>query len=106
MADIPRRPRSGNPTTPENYPTAAPQPSGDYSYTLEIVMNMQSAMGALTEAVSSLKSETKEQRSELRAMSQDMHALKVTGRVVTAMLTALLALVGWLVKIYMDYHKH
>jgi len=49
MAESGKGPRgkSTNLTTPEAFPTTAPQlPSGDYSYTLEVVMAMQATLGS------------------------------------------------------------
>ena len=73
-----RGPKVPNLTTPEAFPTTAPQfPSGDYSYTVELVSSIQHQLGRLTEAVESLKDQTKEQGAKLGKISQDVHAAKV-----------------------------
>lgn len=99
----PRRTRS---STPADYPVTAPPQnyaSGEYSYILEIVMNMQSAMGRLTEAVDSLKDQSKEQGKELKTVSSDVHAAKVVVSVVGAIVIGLLGFLGWVAKAYLDY---
>ncbi len=99
-----RAPRK--PTTPEEFPTTSPFPSGDYSYTLEIVMAMQLSMGKLVEAVDGLKADAREQRDKLGEVAKDVHAAKVAFRVVAGTFAAAAAFLGWLVKLYVDYHKH
>ena len=96
----------GSQTTPDAYPTTPQQqsfPSGDYSYILEIVMNMQASMGKLIEAVDSLKSQTRDQdrkheevKNEIRAVAQDVHAAKVVLGVVGALVTVAIAVVGYI----------
>jgi phosphoenolpyruvate carboxylase len=93
-------------TTPEAYPAAPSQqqlPSGDFSYILEIVMNMQTSMGKLIEAVDALKDRAKDQdrkqeevKNEVRGVAQDVHAAKVTLGVVGALVTAAIAVVGYI----------
>src|SRR5271154_2178243 len=58
-------------------PTNSPPPSGDYSYTLEIVMQVQVTMGKLMEALETLKADSREHRAELKTISQDVHGAKV-----------------------------
>ena len=99
-----RAPRSTVPTTPEAYPTTPPVlPSGDYTYTVEIVMNMQQTLGKLTEAVDSLKEQSKEQATEIRGIGKDVHAAKVVISVVGALIVGAIAFVGWVAKAYLDY---
>lgn len=63
-------------TTPPRYPDTPPPilPSGDYSYTVEIVMKMQHSMGELTEAVKGLKERQAEQAKKLDRISHQMYA--------------------------------
>jgi len=49
-------------------------PSGDYTYTVEIVMRMQETMGRLTEAVDTLKTKQSDQTKKLEKLSQQMYA--------------------------------
>jgi hypothetical protein len=72
------RTRSAGPTTPEAFPTTTPQlPSGDYSYTVELVARIENQLGRLAEAIDSLKTQTKEHSAELRAIGKDVHAAKM-----------------------------
>ena len=91
-----RGPKVPNLTTPEAFPTTAPQlPSGDYSYTVELVGTIQHQLGRLTEAVETLKTQTTEHGNKLSSIGQDIHAAKTTLKVVGAILAALLAFAGW-----------
>jgi len=101
MTELPKRTaRSNKPTTPEDFPTQPPPPSGDYSYTLEIVMNMQLTMGKLMEAVEGLKGESKDHRSDLKNIEKEIHGAKVAFRVLAALFVAFCALAGWAVTTY------
>lgn len=62
----------GTPRYPETTPP--PLPSGDYSYVLEIVMNMQHAMGKLTEAVDRLKEDQTKHDKKLDRISHQIYA--------------------------------
>jgi hypothetical protein len=70
--------------TPEDFPTTPSShtgyPSGDYSYTVELVSAIQHQLGALTEAVNSLKDQTKEQGKKLDDVRMDVHAAKAGGK--------------------------
>ena len=94
--------RSRNPTTPEDFPTTSPPPSGDYSYTLEIVMHMKESMGRLLEAVDSLKTDSKELRGEVSKLGKDIHAAKVVFGVVGTLIAAGVAFIGWLITTYIS----
>ena len=95
--------RSNKPTTPEEFPTQSPvQPSGDYSYTLEIVMHMKESMGRLLEAVESLKTDSREYRAELKTISQQIHGFKVGARWVIAVCLGFGALIGWAITTYIS----
>lgn len=108
MPDTGQRPThfSEKPTTPEDFPTTSSAPSGDYSYTLEIVMHMKESMGRLLEAVDGLKADSKEVRAELSKVSKDIHAAKVVGGVVGTLIAGAIAFVGWVIDTYLNYHKH
>ena len=66
-------------------------------------MHMQSTMGRLSEAVESLKDQSKEQGKELKAVSSDVHAAKVVVGAVGATIIGLLGFLGWVAKAYLDY---
>lgn len=103
-------PREGSPSTggeiPSRYPEIPPpqvQPSGDYSYTLEVVMAMQGTLGKLTEAVESLKIKTESHSSKLEAIGKDVHAAKVVVGVVGALIVAAGAAIGFTIKEVLEY---
>lgn len=81
--------------TPQ-YPQSAPPPSGDYSYTLEIVMRMQESMGGLKEAVSELKESVKELKAEQKEQTQKIESISKT--IYAAM--AIIALVVFLLQLF------
>jgi hypothetical protein len=95
-------PRVSKTSTPEDFPTQPLQPSGDYSYTLEIVMQMQLTMGKLLEAVDSLKNDSKEYRAELKKIGQDIHGAKVGFRWVVGVCLTAGAVIGWAVNTYIS----
>jgi hypothetical protein len=85
---------SGGGTTPDKYPITTPPlqlPSGDYSYTVEIVMGMQATLGKLTEAVDALKDKTKVHIDKLDQIGKDVHTAKVIVAAVGAVLLVVLA---------------
>jgi hypothetical protein len=83
--------------------TTPPLPSGDYSYILEIVMNMTGTMGKLNEAVESLKTQSKSHGEKLEKIGNDVHAAKVVVGVVGTLAAAAIAFAGWVLKAYLDY---
>jgi hypothetical protein len=99
-----RGPRGANLTTPEAYPTTAPQfLSGDYSYTLEVVMGMQKTLGELSQAVRSLTEEVKGHGAKIDASCADIHAAKVVVRVLLAIVLAAATFLGFIGKAALDY---
>lgn len=101
----PRHPvRSSKPTTPENFPVPSPSPS-DYSYTVEIVMNMQTSMGRLLEAVETLKSTSRDQVEKMGALAQEVHGYKVGFAWIKGLLWTIAALLGFAITTYIAYHK-
>lgn len=71
-----QRASEGEQASPTRFPETTPQmlPSGDYSYTLEIVMKTQLSIGKLIEAVDGLKSTQKEQAAKLDRISHQIYA--------------------------------
>lgn len=62
-------------SSPTRFPdTTPPLPSGDYSYTVEIVMKMQHSLGQLTEAVQGLKDQQEKQAKKLDGISHKIYA--------------------------------
>jgi hypothetical protein len=92
----PRHPRPAT-ATPEDYPVSSSQPSypsGDYSYTVELVGTIQHQLGKLTEAVETLKTKTDQHGKTLEDVGRDIHTAKTTLKIVGAILAGLLALAG------------
>jgi hypothetical protein len=107
MAKEPRESKPASETTPTRFAeTTPPQsfPSGDYTYVLEIVMNMQVSVGKLIEAVDSLKAHSKDHGKELSDIAKDVHAAKVTMRVVGGLIVLIGGAIAWLVNTYISTH--
>ena len=101
-----RSSRSRGATTPEGYPTVPPSvayPSGDYSYTLEVVMEMQKTLGQLTQAIATLTEQGKEHGRKLEDACKDIHAAKVVVGVVCALVVAASTVLGFIAKAAIDY---
>jgi len=73
--------RSRPAATPADFPGSPQQlPSGDYSYTVEVVGTINNALGKLTEAVETLKELSKEHGKKIDDVRMDVHAAKAAGR--------------------------
>jgi len=75
------------PTTPEGFPTTSPHlPSADYSYTLEICMQMQKTLGQVEQAVKTLTDDFREERKKVNRLSHIIYAAGVVGTIAVAIL--------------------
>lgn len=92
-------------TIPQRYPEVPPQqyPSGDYSYTVELIGGIQNSLGKLTEAVESLKAKTDSHSAKLEAIGKDVHAAKVLIGVASAMMVGIGAFLGYVLKAALEY---
>jgi hypothetical protein len=92
-------------TTPPQLAQTPPSysPSSDYSY-LETVMTMHTNLGQLTEAVNSLKDQSKGQGEELKSISKDLHAAKAVIAVFGTLILAVGGIIAWLVQTYISTH--
>ena len=99
----PRVPRPA--TSPSDFPVTPPpqQPSGDYSYTLEVVMGMQKTLGELTQAVRTLTDQVSAQGNKIDASCKDIHAAKVVLGVLGAIGVGAAAVIGFVAKAAIDY---
>lgn len=91
------RPASASASS-EDYPVTssyAGHHPGDYSY-VELVSDIQNRLGRLTEAVESLKVQSKDQAQELRDIAKDVHAFKFGLRIIGAVLVLASAIIGFL----------
>lgn len=92
-------------TTPPQYDVPPPQlPGADYSYTVELVGSIQNQLGKLTEAVDSLKTQSKEHGIELKTIAKDVHAAKVVFGVVGGLILLVCGFIAWLVNTYISTH--
>jgi hypothetical protein len=93
-------------TTPEEFVTSGSSqlPSGDYSYTVELVGSMQRELGRLTEAVDELKSQSKAQMEKLDTVRMDIHAAKVTIATAGSLLLLLFGFIAWIINTYISAH--
>lgn len=62
---------------------------------VELVADIQHRLGRLSEAVETLKTETLNHGNKLSAISNDIHAAKVSLRIVGAIIASLLAFACW-----------
>lgn len=99
-----RGPKNTSLTTPEAFPTTAPQlPSGDYSYTVELVGSIQHQLGKLTEAVETLKAKADAHSKELTDIGRDVHTAKVVLGVIGGLVTVIATFLGIALKPYLDH---
>jgi hypothetical protein len=77
-------------------------PSGDYSYTVELVGTIQHELGRLTEAVNSLKEQSKEYGSKISQLSHAVHGAKVGLWVIGVIVAAAGSACGFILKMIFD----
>ena len=87
---MPKPPKEAPSTAPSHFaetpPPSAAFPSGDYSYTLEVCMQMQKTLGQVEQAVKTLSEDFREQRSKVDKLSHVMYATGVVGTIGLAIL--------------------
>jgi len=83
MSKTPGQPRTSIPT---NFPESTPPPSGDYSYTVELVGSIQNQLGRLTQAIETLTKESSEMRKKLDRLSHIVYAAGVVGTILIIIL--------------------
>jgi hypothetical protein len=93
------------PTTPEDFPVTSQSayPSGDYSYTVELVGTIQHQLGKLTEAVESLKEKTNHHGDKIEQIGKDIHGAKVALYVVGIIVAGAVAFLGWAITTLLPY---
>jgi len=98
---VPKDPQKGprGPTAPPEFPITPPPssfPSAEYSYILELVGTIQHELGKLTEAVESLKVQSKDQAKELKDIAKDVHAFKFGLKLIGGVFVLASAIIGFL----------
>jgi hypothetical protein len=90
-------------TTPPRMPDITPPvyPSGDYSYTVDLVGSINREIGKLNEAVNGLKEQSKDREKkhdelvrEIRAVALDVHGAKSAGKALLWVMSILGAFIG------------
>jgi hypothetical protein len=97
MANPPKSQRPAVP--PPDLPIPPPFPSGDYSYTVELVGTINREVGSLLKAVASLEEASREHGKELKAIGKDIHAAKVVG----GLLVLAAGFLGWTIQQLVAY---
>ncbi len=68
--------------TPSRFPsTPTPVPSSDYSFTLQAIMEMQKAIGGLTQSVSTLTKQSEDQGRKVERISHIIYAAGAVGTI-------------------------
>ena len=110
MADKESKSRSRPSATPEDFPTTASShtiyPSGDFSYSVELVGSIQRELGRLTEAVAGLKERSTTDSEKLDKVRLDIHGAKVAIYVVGVILTILGGSIVWMVNAVIQLLPH
>lgn len=94
----------GRSTTAEDVTIPDPPrlPSGDYSYTVELVGSIQHQLGRLTQAVESLTSKSGENEKELKKLSQDVHTAKTLVKVLGGLILLVCGFIAWTADTYLS----
>ena len=101
----------GRETTPARMGETTPPvyPSGDYTYVLEIVMVMQGTIGKLTEAVESLKAQSRTQGEKVDEIGKGIQAAKVVVGFIGGLIVVTAGFLGWVINEFLQYlssHPH
>jgi hypothetical protein len=71
-------------SAPSDFAVTSPQPSGDYTYTVEIVMGMQRTLGKIEQAVDTLTTDARETSKKVNRLSHIIYAAGVVGAIALA----------------------
>ena len=104
MSEKRQEAESGQSATPEDVAVPEPTsfPSGDYSYTVELVGSMQNQLGKLTQAVESLTGQSGEHGNELKNLSKQVYAAKVVAAVLGGFILLICSFIAWIVNTYIS----
>ncbi len=89
--------RSQRIATPPPEIQATTPPSGDYSYTVELVARIENQLGKVTEAIESLKLDVRQHSADLKSIGNDVHGTKVAVKVAAWLIGIFLTILtlGW-----------
>jgi hypothetical protein len=84
----------GRETNPSRFPETTPpvQPADYAVHTVQTVLEMQRTLGGVEKAIKNLEDRSKEYGDKLDNIGKDVHAAKVVGGVIAA----IMAVLGWL----------
>jgi hypothetical protein len=91
--------------TPEEFTTAAPShsyPSGDYSYTVELVGTINRELGGLIEAVNALKEQSKSHTEKIDKLSHTVYGAKVGLWIIGGIVATAGSVCGFILKMIFD----
>lgn len=71
---------------------------------LRSALDIQQDIGGMKKAIETLESRTKRQEETLEAIGKDVHAAKVTMRVLIGLIVAAAAVIGWVLTTYIGVH--
>lgn len=71
------KPKPESVGAPSEFAIGSPQPSGEYIYTLEIVMGMQRTLGKMEQAINTLTEDSRETRKKVNQLSHIIYAASV-----------------------------
>ena len=103
----PSKESSSSLTTPQSYPETPPpqlHSSGDFTYTVEVVMGMQATLGKLTEAVDALKGQVKGHGEKLEQIGKEIHTAKVILSMCGGAIIVVGGIISLLIKAGLDYY--
>lgn len=88
MAKTPTADKHSAGSIPTHMPQTTPQAysPADHSFTMQTFMEIQKNLGQLTQAVTTLTEESKKSRETLEGISKDIHAAKVSMKIIWGML--------------------
>jgi len=92
-------PESGPPNVPISPPV--PLAALDQSFVLQMMLDLKASVASLKESVDSLKDQSKEHGTEIRAIAKDVHAAKVVG----AFIVLAAGFLGFVINVLVEFLK-
>lgn len=96
VRDVPARNEPAK-STPDQFPVAPPGlQAADRSWVLQTTMELQKSVGALTQAVTTLTEQVKDQGAKLDAIRQEVTTARASIKTAGWLLGGIVALIAWL----------